>query len=564
MTLVSKSFSEIVTFSRSSNATRVGPTGVLEYAPHNLLVRSQEFDNASWTKGNSSVSANSAAAPDGTVTADKLVENTSASTHQCYQATTLTAQVHTLSFYAKAAGRSWVFANWAASGNLGAYFNLSAGTIGTVDSGYSATIQSVGNGWYRCSVTKLTTAAVWYAELDMATADGVFIYTGDGTSGIYLWGAQLSVGPYALDYTPTTTAAVYGPRFDYDPVTLAARGLLVEESRTNLVTYSEQFDNVAWIKLNASVTANAATSPDGTVSADLLIPDTSSNQHGVYQSLGATAGTPYTQSVFAKAAGYNWLFMTEGNNVTASASFNLATGVVGTVAGTGSPSATITALGNGWYRCTLTYTPIATSQNIQVRAANADAGPTFAGNGTSGIYIWGAQLEANASFASSYIPTLASTVTRSADVASVNTLSPWYNSSESTLFADFDISGPSGVFGGYVAQLAVTALSNNGILIYNNSVGLGTSAYIDASSVSLGNNTANVPAKIAIAYNGSSNGAVRNGGSVSSVGTTISGAATRLSLGSEYGGSYVMNGHLRRVAFFPRRLSNAEIQALTS
>jgi hypothetical protein len=206
--------------------------------------------------------------------------------------------------------------------------------------------------------------------------------------------SRTSSATYTNSLGLIATAAAGVARFDYDPTTLAAKGLLVEEQRQNLVTYSEQFDNAAWTKLNASVTANAATSPNGTVSADLLIPDTSSsNQHGVYQPLGATAGTPYTQSVFAKAAGYNWLFMTEGNNVTAQASFNLATGVVGTVSGTGSPSATITSLGNGWYRCTLTYTPIATSQNIQVRAANADAGPTFAGNGTSGIYIWGAQLE---------------------------------------------------------------------------------------------------------------------------------------------------------------------------
>lgn len=396
MGLIQKAFSDIITFSRASNATRIGPNGLVQYAPHNLLTYSEDFSNAAYTSARLTIIANSIASPNGTVTADTLLETATTGAHSIYQAFTSSSGFqYSGSVYVKVNGRSIVRLKLFATAVVyEVEFDLSLQTSITRAGSGTPTLSSVGNGWFRLSASATATGSgTGYFEVILCDAANSASYAGDTSKGIYVWGAQLSVGPLPLDYTPTTSAAVYGPRFDFDPVTLAARGLLIEESRTNLVTYSEQFNNVAWIKLNASVTANAATSPDGTVSADLLIPDTSNNQHGVYQALGATAGVPYTQSVFAKAAGYNWLFMTEGNNVTAQASFNLATGVVGTVVGTGSPSATITALGNGWYRCTLTYTPIATTQNVQVRAANADAGPTFIGNGTSGIYIWGSQCE---------------------------------------------------------------------------------------------------------------------------------------------------------------------------
>ena len=531
---------------------------IVEPVSRNLLTYSEQFDNAAWTKGSATVTANATAAPDGTVTADKLQEDSSNNAHQVFQGLILTAQTYTFSFYAKAAERTWVSIYFDPAFSA-AYVNLSNGTVGTVPAGYSITVTSVGNGWYRIATTRTGTAATWYMVIETALGDGQRSYAGTTGSGIYIWGAQLEVGSTATAYM--VSGATNG--FRAVPVvsgSATARGLLVEESRTNLVTYSEQFDNVAWIKLNASVTANAATSPDGTVSADLLIPDTSSNQHGVYQSLGATAGVPYTQSVFAKAAGYNWLFMTEGNNVSAQASFNLATGVVGTVSGTGSPSATITALGNGWYRCTLTYTPIATSQNIQARAANADGGPTFAGNGTSGIYIWGAQLEAG-SFATSLIPTLASTVTRSADVASVNTLSPWFNATEGTFYTE----SVTNAIGTSPASFVNTGSSDI--------IGLGYSGanqsrlYIETSGVTQAN--------LAVSYSGSvvKEAAVYKlndaqncaNGTLSSQDTSVTlPSINKLNIGYFPAALTYQNGWVRRLAYFPRRLSSAELQALTA
>ncbi len=276
MALIQKAFSDIITFSRTSNATRIGPTGLVEYAPHNLLLYSQEFDNAAWTKGaNVTVTANAAAAPDGTVTADLVVSSASAdsSTNQVFQQVTVaSSQTYTTSFWVRTAGANQnITVRQTANGVL-----------------VTNTTVAVTSTWQRVSVTFT------------ASTNPGFAIRPDTVSNlnIYIWGAQLAVGPYALDYTPTTSAAVYGPRFDFDPVTLAARGLLVEEQRTNLLTYSEQFDNAAWVKSGTTVTANAAAAPNGTVTADLVTANTSSS-FGFLYSNNIASGV-FTTSVYAK------------------------------------------------------------------------------------------------------------------------------------------------------------------------------------------------------------------------------------------------------------------------
>lgn len=564
MALIQKAFSDIITFSRSSNATRIGPNGLVQYAPHNLSLRSQEFDNASWTKSGATVTANAIAAPDGTVTADKMIESATTAVHGLYQTATVVANTpHTVSVYAKAGERNWLVINPFTTGSSYVYFDLANGVVGTIGSGITASIQSVGNGWYRCIATRTPTTTYFEPNIQVTTANGTPSYAGDGTSGIYLWGAQLSVGPYALDYTPTTSAAVYGPRFDYDPVTLAARGLLVEEQRTNLLVQSQDF-STTWTNTRTTETVDATTAPDGTVTADKLVEDTSaSNDHVITQTATVSISTTYTYSVFIKASERTWAFL---NMVDVGISsyrswFNLSTGVVGT--SDSGNTASIQSVGNGWYRCIVSRatTGSQTSMRCEIGLSTGDNVINYTGNGTSGLFIWGAQLEAGA-FATSYIPTVASTVTRSADVASVDTVSPWYSGTESTLFAEFDIIGAGSPQ--TIASLQASAVAD-GLLLYKSGTGLNMLAIVDASSVTLGTLSLNAAAKVALAYNGSANGAVLNGGSVSSVGTTVSAAATKLSIGASFNGTAnKLNGHLRRIAYYPRRLTNAEIQALTA
>jgi hypothetical protein len=178
----------------------------------NLLVRSEEFDDAAWTKGNSSITANTIVAPDGTLTADKLVEDTSSATHYARRSTSPTINTNPITFsvYVKAAERIYVglaiqeATTFTRQSNVN--FNLGSGTANTVSSiggagSASATIIPVGNGWYRCTLTTTlggtdTNALSW---IYVSTSSG-FNYTGDGTSGIYLWGAQLEVGSAVTPY----------------------------------------------------------------------------------------------------------------------------------------------------------------------------------------------------------------------------------------------------------------------------------------------------------------------------------------------------------------------------
>ena len=178
---------------------------------NNLLTYSQLFSNAAWTKTNSSISGTLVTAPDGTTTGSKLVEDTATSTHILLQTITTSATSYTFSVYAKQAERNWVCLNGFdfGVGSNRTWFNLATGVVGTTASGTTASITSVGNGWYRCSITRtFISSASNQVQVNLANADNSASYTGDGTSGTYIWGAQLELGTVASAYTPTTTTAV--------------------------------------------------------------------------------------------------------------------------------------------------------------------------------------------------------------------------------------------------------------------------------------------------------------------------------------------------------------------
>lgn len=234
------------------------------------------------------------------------------------------------------------------------------------------------------------------------------------------------------------------PRNVYDPVTLERIGLLIEEQRTNLLLWSEAFDNAVWSKSGATVTADAVVSPDGNNTADKLVENTADSQHLVAASFSGAASTTFTFSFFVKSAGRSVLFSIQDSAGGMQAAFNLDTEESILLIGTGTTpfvnrSSSIKPVGGGWYLVTCTGASSSTTGHaVSIQAADATKVQPFnvyLGDGTSGIYIWGAQIEAG-SFPASYIKTEASQVTRSADNCS-RPLGAEFNEDNYTAFADF-------------------------------------------------------------------------------------------------------------------------------
>lgn len=361
-------------------------------ARSNLLTYSEQFDNAAWTKTRSSITANTAVAPDGTSTADKLVEDTSVTlSHAASAAVTALTATYVFSCYLKSSGRTIGVLTY---DSLSAWFNLANGTVGTVDAGLTASITDAGNGWYRCAIVRATTAGSKSVIVYTATTDGQLQYTGNGVDGILVWGAQLELGSTASTYQRVVTATNYAdvglPRnltFDGIDDSLATAGNVdfatwTVGSRRNLLTVPTMFDDAAWVKGNASITANTAVAPDGTTTADKLVENATLNFHQVNQAV-ATVGATQTFSVYAKAVERTQIVVQLGGFN--SAVYNLSNG---TVVGSG---ASIVDAGNGWYRCIISAT-VVTNGNCLIYPYVGGTG-NYLGDGTSGVLLWGAQLE---------------------------------------------------------------------------------------------------------------------------------------------------------------------------
>jgi hypothetical protein len=572
-----------ITFTRATTATYYDGVTTAK-AEENLFTYSQDFDNA-WSKARTTLTPNVLTAPNGTTTADALYEDATTNTHYVNQAFTPNGGAIALSFYAKSGlGRDWVWVRTIASGsNLKVtYFDVTNGVVGTTPTGVTASITSVGDGWCRCVVVTAasnTTTDAW--GFGPALADGVSNYAGDITKGIYIWGAQLEQRSSVTAYTATTTQAITNyipalqtaasgvPRFDHNPITDESLGLLIEEQRTNLLTYSEDFSNAAWTKGGCSVSANAIVAPDGTLTGDRLVEDTTNGDHRAFQLSSFTSGTAYTFTVYAKQAGRSLLQLANTMAGGYIATFDLA---AGTVSNTATGTATITNVGNGWYRCSVSNTSTFTgNSNNQIRLVNTGTNTSYTGDGWSGVFVWGAQLEAGA-FATSYIPTVAASVTRNADAASMTgtNFSSWYNAGEGTLFAEAAHSNSSNF--PVSAMITTSSGTADQIVLYTTSSGTpGETFFVRAATAVQANiNGGNIVAdntrfRIAGAYKVNDFAVSLNGASaVTDTSGTIP-VVDRLYLGASLNqSSLYLNGAIRKIAYYPIRVTNANLQALTS
>jgi hypothetical protein len=570
-----------ITFTRASNATYYdGYTSVK--AEENLLEYSQEFDNADWIKQRTSVTANNTTAPDGTTTADTLVENTDTASHNIYDSFShISGKVYTHSIFAKANGRTKLFLAPQASSTIASVgYDLTAVTS-TLNSGtvISHNITDVGNGWYRCSVTFTATGNGGYFQLNILDATGTSSYTGDGSSGLHLWGAQLEQRDSLTAYTPTTSSPItkYQPalqtagnnvaRFDHNPTTGESLGLLIEESRINKFAKSETLNT--WSTVNSPIIrANQTIAPDGNLTADkYIVPDgTTSGNTSAYQSSTITANATFTVSIYAKSAGLdNFSFFIRDNAVSANsfnAYFDLSNGTTSFTGNTGTAtfiSSSIVDVGNGWYRCIATGSIGNSATTIQSRLINRDAG-----NGFDGYFFWGMQVE-EGSFPTSYIKTTGSQVTRSADYPLMTDITDWYKISEGTIYSEAHKF--SGSLSSTIFEFNDNSLNNRYSFIYV------TDTALRFRSIAYGTNDSNITQTVSSSEYTKASGIYRLNdfdfvtSDINIVGSDISARIpiniNRFTIGTTNNAFNSLNGHIKKIAYYPIALTDNEITDLT-
>jgi len=361
-------------------------------------------------------------------------------------------------------------------------------------------------------------------------------------------------------------------RFDHDPLTGARRGFLIEESRTNSALQSESLTD-AFAAENVSFSANATTAPDGAATADKMVSGTGSVEwHRANQGSITVTNTTHTLSIWVKAAGHSHGFIDiyegDGSGFSDSFVFNLDTGTAGSSLFGGIIDSTdIEEWPDGWYRVWVVFTPAAGSQfRFDPGIARSDGiRNQFEGNGTDGLYYWGWQVEAGA-FPTSYIKTTSASATRAADVASLDTLTPWFNADEGTLFMQgesFDTL-PSAGNDRFVSLDDGTSNERMALSISNDAraqafVQDGGSVVVDLQGAVVNQNVF----KAAFAYKADDFALSVNGNAVLTDTSGTLPTVDTLQLGGTAGGTS-LSGLLSRVSYYPRRLPNATLQALSA
>jgi hypothetical protein len=355
------------------------------------------------------------------------------------------------------------------------------------------------------------------------------------------------------------------PRVEYD-ADGNRLGLLVEESRTNLVTDSAGASSDD-LTANSSQTPNQSNSLTGLDDAFLVqATATGTNYRG--QTSSVTLGTSYTSSRFLKAGTTNFAQLSMGSSGFGSdvyANFDLSNGTVATESNC---DASLTNMGGGWYRCSITKAATATTSGTSPNYLTPVAsGTSTVRTATSGdnVYQFGAQTEAG-SFPTSYIKTTGSTATRSADVASIPVADFGFNADEMTLFVGFQSNGSDGADYPNAVSMWGDSASNKAIRIGLNQSNTLQSVVSNTSNQAVlnhGSYTVNTDSKVALAVKENDFASSASGASAvtDSAGTVP--VLDELIIGGWGTGQYI-NGHIKSIKYYPRRLTNAQLQDLTS
>ena len=363
------------------------------------------------------------------------------------------------------------------------------------------------------------------------------------------------------------------PRFDYDPVTLQARGMLVEEAATNLCTYSADFSNAAWAKTGISVAAGGAVGPDGASSMWKLVETAVAGSHGLIRNSNVTVGenSPVTIWFVLKAGERRYGRVRLATNIgfLSEVRFDLVAGKVinsaGAVIGDLEPYG-----GAGCWRVALTATTQVGSTNLTGSGVYFWDTPTggsggvdaYTGDGASGVFCFAAQVEQRA-FPSSYVATTTAIATRAAETASVPTLSKFgFNPAEGTFIVEAEGIQANAKYAFCVSDGTTNnmmGVSRQGTSVLQSRVttggvvvGIGLSSSYNGERV-----------KVGLTYGQGAHDACLNGGPVLSAASGTPSVLNTLRVGSLTNVGQV-GGWVRSLRYYPRRLSNAELQALTA
>ena len=458
------------TFARGSNlaATRIGKTGLIVKGRENLLLQSNQFDTT-WTPASQGAIAGNQAGYDGSNDAWLL---TAGAQYSRVQQTISQSGVNTFSVYAKSGTEGGIFLRLNGGSNPRCFFDLNNGQVGdAAGDNIDASIESVGNGWYRCSLITNNNADA--AQIYIANDNNGFVTSGN----IFIQDAQLEQGLVATPYIPTTTTSAQAgvlentPRLNYTPG-VANPYLLLEPSRTNVISQSEYFDSSEWAFFTgATLGSSFVVSPEGYNNATTL--NFGSGSESLIFFDYSSGSATFTISVYARSStGKKFCFRNwNGSSAERSSDFTTTT---------------------EWKRFEFTFT-----------SAVVNFGICNESSGVSGsIEIYGAQVEQGlaATYATSYIPTYSVSATRAIDVCSKTNASGEIGQTEGTLYAEVAKNNVLGGEGGFYLrkdssnEIRLNLATNNRLNLFVN-VGGVNQAYMDNSTFTLENYN-----KIAVKY----------------------------------------------------------------
>lgn len=364
------------------------------------------------------------------------------------------------------------------------------------------------------------------------------------------------------------------PRIDYDPVSGECRGILIEEQRTNLFTQSQDFSNAAWSKSQGAVVEEGIAAWSGKSQYRLTATEAGAFAGRITRAVGVSSAS-YSCGFFIKRGTANWTCITVEMAAAAKGRrvwFDLVDGVVGGNVSAGNSQnqwawrAGIHKVSDSEFFCWVSV-DVTESGSLSSVIIAPDFNLSSTVSVGNSIFISGAQLEAGA-FPTSYIPTTTAQVTRAADVCSVDNLSPWYRADEGTLMVDWNLpvntsdNNQLAAFGSAVASsMAIRMGVNNGRRVRSFAQ---DSAAVFQYAVDCPVEASRTTGKSAFSYKSKDDFAVSSAGSIhKDISGDISGLSVNTLRVGRNGGTYA-NGHIRRIRYIPRRISDTELQVLTA